>query len=193
MSIFKFISKINSMRKKPFVFPICVILSLAMFASCQKEGSAGPAGPAGPTGPSGSQGPKGDTGVANVIYSEWLDVIFEPNTDSSNWSATIPAPKLSNEILSQGEIKVYINFNTAADPVVFPLPFFDGAVIINPLFFTDTIALISTTDAGTVLDQGEKFFQYRYVLIPGAVLAVKPNDVNLDDYVEVKRFLKLKD
>jgi hypothetical protein len=167
------------------------MLSLAILTSCQKEGKTGPVGPAGTTGPAGSQGPKGDTGVANVIYSQWLDVAFVPNTDSSNWNAVIPAPKLTNEILNQGEIKVYVNFNTPADPIVFPLPYINGGVIISPLFFKDTIALLSTVDASTLIDPAGKFFQYRYVLIPGAVLAMKPDHVNLDNYLELKKYLKL--
>ncbi len=62
------------MSKEVVYFPLIVLFTLVIFASCQKEGDEGPAGPAGPA---GSQGPKGDTGVANVIYSEWLDVEFE--------------------------------------------------------------------------------------------------------------------
>jgi hypothetical protein len=179
------------MTNKPLFYPLIVIFSLFIFVAC-KKGDTGPEGPAGPAGPSGAAGPAGPTGTANVIYSDWLDVTFEPNTDSSNWSATIPAPALSQEMLSQGEIKVYINFNTAADPVVFPLPYFDGAVIINPVFFTDTIALVSTVDAGTIEDSGDKFFQYRYVLIPGGTVATIPANVNLDRYADVKKYFKLK-
>jgi len=184
------------MSKKSLFFPLVIILSLAIFSACQKDGDAGPAGPegpAGPAGPQGPQGPEGPAGTANVMYSDWLSVTFEPNDDSTNWSAAIDAPEVTPEMLSQGEIKVYINFNTAADPVIFPLPYFDGANIISPLFYTDTIALISTVDASTFQEQGQTFFQYRYVLIPGSVLAVKPANVNLDNYLEMKKFFRLKD
>ena len=181
------------MTNKSFFYPLLLIMSIVTLVSCSKEGDEGPPGPTGPPGPAGPAGPKGDSGTANVIYSDWLNVDFDPNLDSSNWTATIPAPRLTNEMLSQGEIKVYINFNTAADPVVFPLPYFDGAVIINPVFFTDTIALISTVDAGTQEDGGELFFQYRYVLIPGGALARKPENVNLDNYLEMKNYFKLED
>lgn len=179
------------MTNKPLFYPLLLVLSVVLFVSCSKEGDTGPQGPEGPTGPQGPAGPAGPTGTANVIYSEWQDVLFEPNEDSSNWAAVIPAPKLTQEILSQGEIKVYINFGTADDPVVFPLPYFDGALIINPVFFTDTIALVSTVDAGTIEEDGEVFFQYRYVLIPGGELALMPNNVHLDNYAEVKKYFKL--
>ena len=186
------------MSRKSLLFPLVVILSLVV-VSCQKEGGTGPAGPAGPPGPAGpagspgSEGPKGDTGTANVIYSEWLSVQYTPNADSTNWTAEIPAPRLTSEVLAQGEIKVYINFNTEADPVVFPLPYFDGAVIINPVFFTDTIALISTADASTVTDPDGTFLQYRYVIIPGSVLPANRSRVDLDNYMDVKRIFRLKD
>jgi len=180
------------MTNKPLLFPLIVVFSLAIFVGC-KKGDQGDPGPVGPAGPSGPTGATGATGTANVIYSDWLDVTFEPNTDSSNWSASIPAPKLTNDILNQGEIKVYINFGTVDEPFVFPLPYFDGSVIINPLFFADTIGLISTVDAGTQVDQGSKFFQYRYVLIPGGEVAAIPANVNLDRYADVKKYFKLKD
>lgn len=184
------------MRKKSIFFPFLVILSLMIFAACQKEGGTGPAGPAGPAGPPGPAGPKGDSGVANITYSEWLTVLFEASIDEESgdtlsWIAHIDAPKLTQEILSQGEIKVYLNVNTAADPVIFPLPYFDGGVILNSLFFTDTIMLVSNIDMGTITEQGQTFFQYRYVLIPGGVLAVKPENVDFNNYLEMKNYLKL--
>lgn len=180
------------MTNKPLLYPLIVLFSLSVLFAC-KKGDQGDPGPAGPAGPGGAQGPAGPAGTANVIYSDWLDVVFEPNDDSTNWSATIAAPKLSNDILNQGEIKVYINFGTSAEPFVFPLPYFDGQTIINPLFFADTIGLISTVDASTQEDSGDKFFQYRYVLIPGGEVAAMPANINLDRYADVKRYFKLKD
>lgn len=187
------------MLKKSLLFPIVAALSLAIsFTSCQKEGDTGPVGPAGPTGPTGPTGPAGPTGTANVIYSDWIDVTFDPTTDEDtgdtlSWSAAIRAEQITSDILNSGEIKVYINFNTADDPVVFPLPYFDGGVIINPVFYTDTIALVATADASTQEESGAKFLQYRYVIIPGSVLAAKPESVNLDNYLEMKKYLKLND
>src|SRR5688572_13718665 len=82
-----------------------------IFTQCQK-GDTGPAGPAGPAGaagaagPAGATGPKGDTGTANVIYSPWLDVVYEADTihngaviDTLWWLAQITAAKLTQTIL----------------------------------------------------------------------------------------------
>jgi hypothetical protein len=73
------------------------------------------------------------------------------------------------------------------------LPFFDGGTIINSFFYTDTIALLSNVDASTILFEGQDFFQYRYVLIPGGELARKPANVNIDNYLEMKKYFKLED
>jgi hypothetical protein len=179
------------MTNKPLIYSLIVIFSLSVFVAC-KKGDTGPQGPPGDTGAQGPQGEQGPPGTTNVIYSDWLDVVFEPNDDSSNWNAAIPADALDANMLNQGEIKVYINLNRPNDPVVFPLPYFDGAIIINPVFFTDTIALVSTVDAGTFTDTtGAKILQYRYVMIPGTELANVPANVNLDKYADVKKYFKL--
>src|SRR5687767_1319043 len=74
----------------------------------------------------GDDGAKGDTGTANVMFSKWETVIFDPavNTttgDTVAWTGTLPAPKLTKGIIDSGIVKVYVNVNTAADPAVFPL------------------------------------------------------------------------
>jgi hypothetical protein len=181
------------MTNKPLVYSLIVMFSLFIFVACQK-GDTGPEGPAGPAGPAGPSGPAGPAGAANVIYSDWLDVEFLPTEDSSNWTAVISAEALTAEMLNQGEIKVYVNLNSPDDPFVFPLPYFDGAIIINPVFFTDSILLVSTVDAGTFLDSaGAKIAQYRYVMIPGSQVASIPANLNLDKYADVKNYFKLED
>src|SRR3982751_4790145 len=75
----------------------------------------------------GDDGAKGDTGTANVMFSPWLDVQFEANTNAAGdtvyyYSATIPAPKLTKAILDSGTVKVYLNYGSPADQLIFPLP-----------------------------------------------------------------------
>ncbi|MEO7394448.1 MAG: hypothetical protein ABIU11_05850, partial [Chitinophagaceae bacterium] len=135
----------------------------------------------------------GDTGVANVIYSAWIDTAtWRPDTtitgsviDTLGYFATITAPKLDLTILNTGEMKVYVNFNTPDDPVVFPLPYNNG-LYIDVLFFLNSIQLYSN---GQLTD-----FPFRYVLIPGGVLSGRgTKTVNWNDYNEVKAYLHLKD
>lgn len=191
------------MRKTLQLLPFILSMALVtMIVSCGKEGPAGPAGaagPAGPQGPSGPAGPAGATGTANVIYSDWLDVTFAPqkdtNGDTLSWQATITAAKLDANILSKGEIKVYVNLNTATSPTVVSLPI-DALVwnaIISPVYQVGKIILIGDDDYSTFTQNNVKSLQYRYVLIPGGTTARMSSTVNWNDYKSVQAYLGLKD
>lgn len=173
-----------------------------LFTACTKdgpEGPAGPAGPQGPAGPAGANGPMGEPGTANVIYSDWLNVTYEPaSEDSSVWIADVAAPKLDSLILNKGEMKVYLNAGTLSDPLVIPLPTLDiliTGIIINPYYSVGSILLSAAEDASSFTDagSGEMAWQYRYVLIPGGTAAKKYKLVDWNDYKQVKAFLNLKD
>lgn len=181
------------------------------FASCAKTGPTGPAGPAGPAGPTGAAGAagaagaQGNPGTANVIYSNWLDVTYKPDTatnsttgklDTLGFSAEIPAPQLVDSILNKGTMKVYLNLNSSDTSLVVSLPFTTrSGILINPYFSSGLISLNSNADASTVTENGKKYLQYRYVLIPGGTAAGrKPNGgINWNNYAEVKKYLGLKD
>lgn len=199
------------MNFKSFATPISLLLVVTLFfAACTKEGPVGPAGPAGatgaagPAGPAGAQGPKGDTGTANVIYSNWLDVAYTADTvhngnviDTIGYSAAITAARLTSTILSNGDVKVYLNAGTAASPLVIPLPVYEPflvGIIINPYFQVGKINLIASDDAGTFTNtNGQKAWQYRYILIPGGTPSGRMAKINWNDYNAVKAYLGLKD
>ncbi|MDH7462698.1 hypothetical protein QEG73_15480 [Chitinophagaceae bacterium 26-R-25] len=195
-----------------------LLLAFSLFIySCQK-GDAGPAGPAGPTGGTGSTGAngkdgkdgspgaKGDTGTANVIYSAWLDVGFQPTTvenaidpsllDTTGYFAQISAPKLSSDILNMGEIKVYMN---EYDPetertTVYPLPYDDGSVKTILSFYEQTITVKANKDLSTISFSPDpnKSYQFRYVLIPGGVKDQSASKIDWSDYAQVKSFLGIR-
>ncbi|MBC7828828.1 MAG: hypothetical protein H7122_13850 [Chitinophagaceae bacterium] len=198
------------MRKNFFSMPSVLLFAvILLFSYCGKDGSTGPAGPAGaagapgPAGGPGTQGPKGDTGTANVIYSAWLDVIYQPDTiknaagvviDTLGYIGNIAAPKLSTTILNTGEVKVYINLGTPTVPVILPLPYFDPmftGLNIETTFRLQNIDLYSNGDVSTFTQSGVKRQQYRYILIPGAVPGQKAPKVNWNNYDEVKQYLGL--
>src|SRR4051812_27098988 len=189
-----------------------LLLILVSFTLTQcKKGDPGPAGPAGPAGSNGApgapgsagpQGPKGDTGTANVIYSTWLDVTFDADTshtgttiDTLGFYASISAAKLDSAILSGGEIKVYVNAGTSSNPDVFPLPYLSiySGLNITAEFVKNEIFLYANFDASTVTQNGSKFLQYRYILIPGGVNGRVAKAINWNNYNEVKTYLGLKD
>ena len=180
---------------------LAVVLAIG-FASCAKDGEVGPKGDKGDTGAQGApgaQGPAGATGApgapgtANVIYSAWTDVTYstvDQNQDGTAdfYGAQINAPKLVDSILQKGEIKVYFNFGSATQPEIVSLPY---ATAIIPVYTLNKIILQANDDYSTVTENGVKYGQYRYVLIPGAVLG--RSSVNWNDYAQVKKYLSLKD
>ena len=94
-------------------------------------------------------------------------------------------------------MKVYMHWGTQAAPDVAPLPildpFFTG-VIINPEFLLQKIDLYSNFDASTFTDSGQKYLQYRYILIPGSVAGrLSKPAVDWNNYNAVKEYLGLTD
>lgn len=188
-----------------FSTPFYLLLAVPLFfASCAKEGPAGPEGPQGPAGPTGAagvagaQGAQGEPGTANVIYSAWLDVTYQ-GTDSTGWVAEIPAPQLVDSILNSGTMKVYLNAgsDSANSQFIVPLPIYDLFVVsalVNPYFSNQSITLVSTANLSTVTDNGNRYQQYRYILIPGGTAAGRnTKGVDWNDYKQVKQYLGLKD
>ncbi|MDB5245992.1 MAG: hypothetical protein JWQ40_386 [Segetibacter sp.] len=200
------------MKQKFFTIPCILALAFALvFSACTKEGPPGATGPAGPAGPQGAAGAAGTAGTpgapgapgsANVIYSDWLNVTFEPNADSSAWSVDVPAPRLVDSILNKGDIKVYWNIgsDSANDQFIVALPIFDlflasSYVTLNSYFSPGTITLISNFDLSSFKDNGKNTFQYRYVLIPGgtrAARSINGKTVNWSNYKEVQQYLGLR-
>jgi hypothetical protein len=201
-AFFPFKSNIKLMKLMSHGRPFVLIVFAALFLiSCSKDGATGPAGAAGPGGPAGPTGPaggKGDPGTANVIYSAWLDVTFTkdappPNVDTTFY-ATIAAQKLDKNILTTGDVKLFMNFNTADDPVIVSIPYFDGGVIINQVAYIGGIDISSNVNAGTGRDENNaKVLQYRYVLIPGGTAARQAAGIDWNDYKQVKKYLNLQD
>jgi hypothetical protein len=191
------------MKRMPLHLISCLLLAVTLFTvSCSKDGAAGPQGEEGLPGPQGPRGPQGETGTTTVVYSPWLDVKFlphiEPNEDgvpeTLGFYSLIDVPKLDLEMLEKGEIKVYLNLDSADDPTIVPLPYFNiyNGLSILATFYKNTIELYANADASTGLYNGQKVLQFRYVLIPGSTEARK-KEVDWNNYAAVKAYLGLKD
>ena len=140
------------MRKSFSYLPLLTAFFIMIAFSC-KKGDPGPEGPAGPEGPEGPPG-------ANVIYSGWLDVTFsEEDGDGDGepdyFYGNIPAAKLTSEIVNSGDVKVYANTGTLADPYVVSVPY---SSLIVSAFYVGNIDLESGIDLSTFTDGGEKIF-----------------------------------
>lgn len=144
------------------------------------------------------KGDQGPAGTANVIYSDWLDVTFNQTVRSPGdtiYIALIDAPKLTNDIINNGDVKVFVNVNTPSSPAVVPLPNYDPFLVIgdeiNCVFTPQKITLMSLGDESTYTSGSNKYYQYRYVLIPGGVKAT--SSVNWNNYQEVQQAVGMKD
>ncbi len=173
------------------LYTLCVTITLYLVSCSKDEGAQGPAGPAGAAGAAGAPGP---AGTANVIYSPWIDTLnFLPIKDTQGtvvdtigYLGDLSVPRLDATMLNQGEIKVYANLNTAADPYVVALPY-TNFLYIDAAFFIGTIEITANFDLG--------FYDVplRYILIPGGTAARSPNSVDWNNYKEVQKYLGLKD
>ncbi len=191
------------MKQKIFAMPYYLVIAVIMILASCKKGDTGPEGPQGPAGTPGVSGPAGPAGAANVIYSEWLTVDYNAQTDPARYSANILAPKLVDSILTKGEIKVYFNYGTATNADVVALPIFDPiyytpALTLYPDFLVGKI-ILTTNNAtmGTYDENGQKYYQYRYILIPGGTTAGRAANgektIDWNNYKEVQQYLGLKD
>ena len=203
------ILKPKFMKQKILAISSVLLIAFSLLiVSCSKEGKTGPAGQAGTTGPQGNPGPAGNPGAtgapgtANVIYSPWLNLTFQGNY-TTGWIAQIAATKLVDSILNKGEIKVYFNAgsDSTGSQFILALPIDDAfliGAIIDPYYQPQQITIASTTDVSSFTDNGNHYFQFRYILIPGGTTAlpVGPNGnngINWNDYNQVKKYLGLKD
>lgn len=180
------------MKKTKLLLPCLICASMMIFVAC-KKGDAGPKGDTGAQGAPGPQGSAGPAGSANVIYSEWTDTTtWNADTvhngaiiDTIGYFANISAAKLDLDMLNKGEIKVYVNAGTSTDPLVFPLPYNNGALFIDVAFSLNTISLYSNGDLTDI--------PFRYILIPGGTSARTAKAIDWNDYNAVKAYLGLKD
>jgi hypothetical protein len=175
-----------------------LLLAVSLTVGACKKGDTGPQGEKGDkgdAGPKGDAGSKGDAGTANVLYSNWLDLGFSLDQASGVYFTQIDEAKITDQFLSTGEIKVYVNLGTATDKIVTALPFTQGTAQITPIYATGLIELDANVNASTATDPatGNKFRQYRYILIPGGANVRMDKKINWNNYEEVKAYLGLKD
>ncbi|SEM57177.1 hypothetical protein SAMN04488505_10574 [Chitinophaga rupis] len=137
-----------------------------------------------------------------MIYSEWLDVPFKPNTihtagggiDTIGYFADIGVPKLTPTLVNTADVKLYINSKDASDPVIYPLPYnAPSGLYIQFSAYAQGISLYSNGDLGTVTTNGKKYQQFRYMIVPGNTQGRLAASINWSDYAAAKVYLGLKD
>lgn len=200
------------MKKTLFRKPLALI-SIILFAfaivSCSSDGAdgadgaEGPKGADGAAGPAGPAGPKGDAGSGSIIYSEWLDVAFKADTvnlagggvDTIGYYATVNAPKLTLDMINKADVKMFLNVSDKSDPTVYPLPYSNprSGVYIEVISYEQNIQLYSNIEMSTYSRNGQKYQQYRYMIIPGSVTARQHSKVDWSNYAQAKKQLGFED
>jgi len=156
----------------------------------------------------GAAGATGPAGTANVIYSAWQDVTFAVNSNQTAYVGVITAPKIADSIVQKGVVKVFATINpaslalaagTAVTPVPYTLSFYTNdstsfVYTLYPVIQTGKISLIGNGDFSsyTSSTDNKRYFQYRYVIIPGGVASGR-SAVDWHNYESVKQYLHLKD
>jgi hypothetical protein len=202
------------MKKVNYLMPLLAAVML-FAASCGKNGAVGPqgpigaTGPAGPAGTTGTAGATGATGTANVIYSAWVtpatytkDTLFSIYHLYTNIAAT----QITQAVLDQGTVVVYGKLDGYTSTIwptaqVSALPisvtYEEGTTT-----YTDTWSALVTPgnikidfmDNLNLYNSISNAHQFRYIIIPGAVLTAAINQhVNFNSYSEVKHAFNLPD
>lgn len=137
---------------------------------------------------------KGATGSANVVYSGWQlasSYMRDSTIDATNIKVRyIPAP-LTTDLLAKGVVMVYMDYGGGT----FPLPYTSLAagkastITFQPI--KNKLAIYRITHDGTNSINLSSLIRYRYVIIPGGVMAsLKRKGIDLNDFSRVEMALK---
>ena len=161
------------------------------------EGPAGTDGAQGDQGPQGPQGTQGEPGTANVIYSDWSNIVWNYINNSTNKTMYIEEKRVLGDFMDKGTLFVFIKTESPDGKVVFPLPVTEDSHILTyaiadaPSQGLEGIAILFESIDGNPLSDLSGF-QIRYVLIPGGVPA-KMGENFLKDYEAVKAYYGIPD
>lgn len=136
---------------------------------------------------------KGATGTANVIYSGWMNANrFKDSTidNTVRRIGHIYTPRLTSAIISSGVVLVYLNFGGGT----FPLPYSSNAAnkisTIDYFLKSNEIVVSRYTHDGTNSVSLSTALSYRFVIIPGGVLAKLERDhIDLNNPILLQKAL----
>lgn len=152
---------------------------------CAKDGEDGL------DGTNGADGAPGQAGTANVIYSTWVTAtnLGDSTVDGTLVKkAYIAAPKLTSDLLTSGDVKVYLTFGAGT----FVLPYTSNAGgkpnTISYVPMVGKILITRFTHDNSASANLPGSLQYRYVLIPGGTTA-RAVPIDWNDYAAVAAYL----
>jgi hypothetical protein len=193
----------SSIYKLRFFLGLVVSLLLLFHGSCEgPEGPAGPPGaqgpaglqgPAGAQGPIGPQGPQGPVGIANVIFSDWVNASWIRGVDNSVTS-TIPAAVITQQVVNNDMVLVYMKDTpTSGEITDFPRLVYSGGRIIFNLTASirvGSILVIHSRSTHPELLGADSLFpqaQFRYIIVPSALFG-RVGFPDTNDYYSICEF-----
>ena len=173
-----------------------------------EQGEQGPQGPEGPQGeqgeqglqglqgPQGPAGEDGEDGNANVMYSEWMDFVWNESDFARNKSMRVVDANFSENYYG-GAVLFYMKYNNGR---TFPFPHYIYRSTGELQLRKDALTLGASGEALIVfVKYGEDFVasdyentQFRYIIIPGSVELSK-STLDYSDYEAVKAHYNIKD
>ncbi|MEG3659326.1 collagen-like protein [Arenibacter palladensis] len=163
-------------------FFYCLLFMAALsISACSKgeDGEDGLPGPQGEQGIQGEQGPQGEPGTANIMYSDWMPIVWNLSNTPYNKQMLIADERVTEEFINSGGIiLVYLKLSVAGGPTAMvPLPIINDDDKLYFAYFkedeeTEGVAIIFDSLNNTdplpedYLDDG---YSLRYVLIPGGL------------------------
>lgn len=136
---------------------------------------------------------RGATGSANVIYSGWLLARnFRDSTIDGSLTRIghVYAPRITTDVINRAVVLVYMNFGGGT----FQLPYTSFAAgkasTISSHLKANEIVVQRFTHDGTNSISLSTALSYRYVIIPGSIVAgLRNRTVDFNDYFSVEKAL----
>jgi hypothetical protein len=184
--------------KQPKYAPLLMLAAILFtIFSCTKTGptgAIGATGPAGGTGGVGPAGPQGDTGVANIKYSQWVDVAWTAAPSGAATSQQITAAGITSQILDSGFVLVYLRPDSSINsPYLLPYTAFvsgQASFVIEAVFQVNGggLTIQSSIPVGVPLGAADIYpnAQVRYIAVPPGVAI--PTDIS---YEKISKMLNI--
>lgn len=169
-----------------------LIIVLADIIAC--EGPTGPEGPQGQQGEQGQQGLQGEEGNANIMYSDWMDIVWSEESTDVTKELVIQESRITDDFLNEGGIVLmFMKIESYSGVVVFyTLPLVSGNLHYRFITFGAQdgggITFVLTSSNNTdIPDSVWEDYQIRYVLIPGSV-NLNAKAVDLKNYETIAEY-----
>ena len=191
------------MKTRIFYYLLMAICIGSTNTSCSPED-----GRDGADGLQGEQGEQGDPGTANVIYSDWMPIVWNDVDGPLNKSMMIDEPGITKDFIETGgTVLMFLKQEVMTTVIVYPLPFQNGNDLLHYFYanapdepFEGILLMVKSMDNASPIASvyTEPKVSIRYVLIPGGNPLGDPaqaiwEELDKTDYQKVAAFLGIEE